>query len=128
MKRVQVTIQPTQLDELRDALSEVGVQGMTVHEARVFRRANRRRQVYRGAPYVVDFALKVKVEIVVRDEAVRRILEVLEEWSGSRENDGSSVLVSDVVEVVRIRTGERGGEALDDAPCLLESVEAMGLQ
>jgi nitrogen regulatory protein P-II 1 len=114
MKRVEVTIPPANLDEVKDALSEVDVPGMTVHETRVFGRANRRREVYRGSSYIVDFALKVTVEMVVRDEAVRGILDVLETCSGSGGKDGLDVLITDVIEAVRIRTGERGEEAIDD--------------
>ncbi len=113
MKRVEVTIAPAKLDEVKDALSEAGVPGMTVHEARVFGRATRRHEVYLGSSYVVDFVLKVKVEMVVLDEAVATILEVLKE-SDCGMMDGSNVLISDVVYVMRIRTSERGEEAIDD--------------
>jgi nitrogen regulatory protein P-II 1 len=123
MKRVEVTMPPAKLDELKDALAEVGIPGMTVQEARVFGRANRRREVYLGSLYVVDFVLNVKVVIVVRNDSVARILEVLERWPGIREKGGGSVLVSDVAEAVRIRTGERGEDALDRPPCSLPRQE-----
>jgi nitrogen regulatory protein P-II 1 len=119
MKRVEMTMLPAKLDELKDALAEVGIPGMTVQEARVFGRESRGRGVYRGSLYVVDFALKVRVVIVVRDDAFPSILEVLKRWPGITERDCGSVLVSDVAEVVRIRTGERGEEAIDQLPCSL---------
>jgi nitrogen regulatory protein P-II 2 len=118
MKRVEVTLAPDKLDAVKDALAEVGFLGMTVQETRVFGPASRRREVYRGSSYVVDFALKVKVEIVVGDDAVHRVLEIFERWAWSGERDASHALVSDVVEAVRIRTGERGNEAIDDPRAL----------
>jgi nitrogen regulatory protein P-II 1 len=127
MKRVEVTMPPAKLDELKDALAEVGIPGMTVQEARVFGRASRRRRVYRGSLYVVDFALEVKVVIVALDDAVPRILEVLERWPGVGERDRSGALISDVAEAVRIRTGERGEEAIDPS-CPLHLVGAMQRQ
>jgi nitrogen regulatory protein P-II 1 len=113
LKRVEVLMSPARLDELKEALAEVGVFGMTVLEAKVFDRTKRRREVYRGTSYVVDFTLKVVLFIVVGDAAVLRILAVLEELLGKGARHDGSVLVSDIVDAVRIRTGERGQEAVD---------------
>jgi nitrogen regulatory protein P-II 1 len=111
LKRVEVLMSPARLDELKEALAGVGVFGMTVIEAKVFDRTKPRREVYRGTSYVVDFTLKIGLFIVVGDAAVPRILAVLKELLGAR--DDWSVLVSDIVDAVRIRTGERGQEAVD---------------
>jgi nitrogen regulatory protein P-II 1 len=113
MKRVEVVLPPAKLDEVKDALAEVGIPRMTASEARVFGPANRRREVYLGSSYVVDFVLKAKIEIVVPDDAVRPILEVLERALSADTAGDSEILVSDVVEAVRIRTGERGEKAID---------------
>jgi nitrogen regulatory protein P-II 1 len=113
LKRVLVLMAPARLDELKEALAEVGVFGMTVMEAKVFDRTKPRREVFRGTSYVVDFTLKVELFIVIGDAAVPRILTVLEELLGKGARHDGSVLVSDVVDAVRIRTGERGQEAVD---------------
>jgi nitrogen regulatory protein P-II 1 len=89
MKRVEVIIPPAQLDEVKEALAEVGLPGMSVSETRVFDESSRRREVYRGSSYVVDFTLKIKIDIVVGDDVVRRIIEVLEKSAGTGQpNDG----------------------------------------
>jgi nitrogen regulatory protein P-II 1 len=113
LKRVDVVMSPGRLDELTAALAEVGVFGMTVVEAKVFDRTKPRREVYRGVSYIVDFTLQVELFIVVGDAAVPRILGVLEEFLETGECHEGSVLVSDIVDAVRIRAGERGQEAVD---------------
>ncbi|MGO9834052.1 MAG: P-II family nitrogen regulator [Polyangiaceae bacterium] len=110
MKHLEVIMPPSRFDDLKDDLVEAGVPGMTVSEAKVFGPATRRREVYLGSPHNVDFARQVKIEIVVRDDVVPRILEVLER--AIRDTDDTKILISDVVETVRIRTGERGEEAI----------------
>jgi nitrogen regulatory protein P-II 1 len=110
MKRLEVIVPPSRFDDLKDDLVEAGVPGMTVSEARVFGPATRRREVYLGSPYDVDFARQVKIEIVVRDEVVPKLLEALER--AIRDTDDAKIFMADVVEAVRIRTGERGEEAI----------------
>ncbi len=104
---------PARLDDVKDALADVGIPGMTLTEVRSLDRGSRRALVYRGLPYVVDFALKMKAEMVVRDDEVPEILEALEKASWIGEADDVSVFVFDVVQAVRIRTGERGEGAID---------------
>jgi nitrogen regulatory protein P-II 1 len=113
LKRVEALMSPARLDELKDALAEVGILGMTVIEAKVFDRTKPRGEVYRGTSYVVDFTLKIEVVIVVRDAAVHRVVSVLEDLLRMGARHDSRVLISNVVDAVRIRTGERGQEAVD---------------
>jgi nitrogen regulatory protein P-II 1 len=100
---------PEKLDELREALAEAGILGMTVREAKVFDRGTGRREVYRGSSYVVEFTSKVEVVMVVQDDVVPRILEVLETIPGMGDGHDPSVFISEVVEAVRNRTGEQNG-------------------
>jgi nitrogen regulatory protein PII len=123
MKRVEVTMPPAKLDDLREALAEVDVPGMTVGEARVFGPAGRRREVYRGTSYVVDHAPMITIEIVARDDLVPGILEAMAQLPEVGASDGR-VFISDVVEAVRIRTSEHGQEAIDHAAYSLHSTEA----
>jgi|GEM_PF-2825416 len=108
-KRVEVIMPPEKLDELREALAEAGILGMTVREAKVFDRGTGRREVYRGSSYVVEFTSKVEVVMVVQDDVVPRILEVLETIPGMGDGHDPSVFISEVVEAVRNRTGEQNG-------------------
>jgi nitrogen regulatory protein PII len=124
LKRVEILMSPARLDELKDALAEAGIVGMTVIEAKVFDRTKPRGEVYRGTSYVVDFTLKIEVVIVVRDAAVSRVLAVLEGLLGRRARPDTSVLISDVVDAVRIRTGERGLEAVDPRAFFLRTSES----
>lgn len=112
MKKIEAIIKPFKLDEVKDALSEVGVQGMTVTEVKGFGRTGGKKEVYRGSAYVVDFVPKVKVEVVVTDAQVHDVLEaILRTAKTGRIGDGK-IFVSPMEEVIRIRTGERGEEAL----------------
>jgi nitrogen regulatory protein P-II 1 len=113
MRRVEVLLPPAKLDEVKDALADIGIDTMTLGEVRVVDPATHRREVYRGSAYVVDFALKIKVELVVRDGLVPGILEILRRSLGVAEADEARVLLSEAIEVVRVRTGERADEAAD---------------
>jgi nitrogen regulatory protein P-II 1 len=124
MKRVEVVMPPAKLDEIKDALAGVGISGMTVSEARVFGPAARRREVYLGSSCIVDFARKVKIEIMVRDDVVLDILEALKNSPTIGDGDDTKVFISDIVEVVRIRTGERGEAATAYAASSPPSAEA----
>jgi nitrogen regulatory protein P-II 1 len=123
MRRIEVLLPPAELDEIKDALADIGVHSMTLGEVRVVNPTSRRREVYRGSAYVVDFALKVKMELVVQDDLVPGILEVLKNSLGSVEADDAEMLVSQVMEVVKVRTGERGEQARDRAGSSLRSAE-----
>ena len=108
MKKIEAVIKPFKLDEVKEALHEVGLQGITVTEAKGFGRQRGHTELYRGAEYVVDFLPKVKIEVICEDDAVEAIVAAART---GRIGDGK-IFVSAVEEVVRIRTGERGGEAI----------------
>ncbi len=112
MKKLEAVIKPFKLDEVKDALHEIGLQGMTVTEAKGFGRQKGHTELYRGAEYVVDFLPKVKIEVVLDDHLVERAIEaILNAARTGRIGDGK-IFVSPVEEVVRIRTGERGTDAV----------------
>ncbi len=112
MKKVEAVIKPFKLDEVKEALSEVGVQGMTVTEVKGFGRTGGKREVYRGSAYVVDFVPKVKIEVVVPDSLVTRVIEAVEKAAKTGRIGDGKIFVSPIEEVVRIRTGERGEDAI----------------
>jgi nitrogen regulatory protein P-II 1 len=107
MRRIDVLIPPAKLDEIKEALSDVGIDSMTLGEVRVVDPANRRREVFRGSAYVVDFVLKLKMELVVQDDAVAGVLDVLRTALGIAEADEARVLLSEVVELVKVRGAEK---------------------
>lgn len=112
MKKVEAIIKPFKLDEVREALGEAGVQGMTVTEVKGFGRQKGHSELYRGAEYVVDFLPKVKVEVVCTDEEVHQVVETIENAARTGRIGDGKIFVFDVAEVVRIRTGERGPNAV----------------
>ncbi len=112
MKKVEAIIKPFKLDEVKDALGEIGVQGMTVTEVKGFGRTGGKREVYRGSAYVVDFVPKVKVEIVVPDDLVAALIEAVEKAAKTGRIGDGKIFVSPIEEAVRIRTGEHGEDAI----------------
>ena len=112
MKRIEAVVRPSKLDEVKEALSEVGIKGMTVSEVKGFGRTGGRREVYRGSAYVVDFSPKVMIEIVAHDDLVTTIIEAIQAVAKTGKIGDGKIFVSDVLEVVRIRTGERGEDAV----------------
>jgi nitrogen regulatory protein P-II 1 len=112
VKKVEAIIKPFKLDEVKQALSEVGVAGLTATEVKGFGRQKGHTELYRGAEYVVDFLPKVKVEVVVSDQLVGRVVEVIERAAKTGRIGDGKIFVLQVEEVIRIRTGERGDEAL----------------
>ena len=112
MKKIEAIIKPFKLDEVKDALSEVGVQGMTVTEVKGFGRTGGKREVYRGSAYVVDFVPKVKIEVVVQDALVANVLEAIERSAKTGRIGDGKIFVTTIEEAVRIRTGERGDDAI----------------
>jgi len=112
MKLVTAIIKPFKLDEVREALSTIGVQGITVTEVKGFGRQKGHTELYRGAEYVVDFLPKVKIEIVVEDGVVERAVEVIEQAAKTDRIGDGKIFVIPVEDAIRIRTGERGGDAL----------------
>jgi nitrogen regulatory protein P-II 1 len=112
MKKVEAIIKPFKLDEVREALSEVGVTGLTVTEVKGFGRQKGHTELYRGAEYVVDFLPKVKVEIVIADENVERVMEAIVKAARTGKIGDGKIFVTTVEHVVRIRTGESNEAAV----------------
>jgi len=112
MKKVEAIIKPFKLDEVKDALSEVGIQGMTVTEVKGFGRTGGKKEVYRGSAYVVDFVPKVKIEIVVADSQTQQVIDAIEKSAKTGRIGDGKIFVIPVEEAVRIRTGERAEEAI----------------
>ena len=112
MKKIEAIIKPFKLDDVKEALHGVGMQGMTVLEAKGFGRQRGHTELYRGAEYVVDFLPKLKVEIIIPDSAVEEAIEVISKAAHTGKIGDGKIFVSDVHETVRIRTGERGDQAL----------------
>jgi nitrogen regulatory protein P-II 1 len=112
MKKVEAVIKPFKLDEVKEALSSVGVQGITVTEVKGFGRQRGHTELYRGAEYVVDFLPKVKLEIIVKNDQVDPVIEAIASAAKTGRIGDGKIFVTDVGEVVRIRTGETGESAL----------------
>ena len=112
MKKIEAIIKPFKLDEVKTALNEVAVQGMTVTEVRGFGRQKGHKEVYRGAEYVVELVPKIKIEVVVPDETVMRVVETIAKAAKTGKIGDGKIFVSAVGEAVRIRTGEKGEGAL----------------
>jgi nitrogen regulatory protein P-II 1 len=112
MKKIEAIIKPFKLDEVREALSEIGVTGLTVTEVKGFGRQKGHTELYRGAEYVVDFLPKVKLEIVVADSLVDRAMEAIIAAARTGKIGDGKIFVSTVEQVVRIRTGESGEAAI----------------
>ena len=112
MKLITAVIKPFKLDEVREALSGIGVQGITVTEVKGFGRQKGHTELYRGAEYVVDFLPKVKIEAAVDDALVERVIEAVEAAARTGKIGDGKIFVVPVEEVIRIRTGERGEDAL----------------
>src|SRR5437764_6775873 len=112
MKKIEAIIKPFKLDDVKDRLREIGVQGMTVSEVKGFGRTGGKKEVYRGSAYVVDFVPKVKVEIVVPDGLVHQVIDAIEKSAKTGRIGDGKIFVSPLEEAVRIRTGERGEEAI----------------
>ncbi|OUS16119.1 transcriptional regulator [Rhodospirillales bacterium 47_12_T64] len=112
MKKIEAIIKPFKLDEVKEALHEVGIKGITVTEAKGFGRQKGHTELYRGAEYVVDFLPKVKVEIVLEDELAERATEAIQQAAQTGRIGDGKIFVSQIEEVIRIRTGERGSDAI----------------
>jgi len=112
LKKVEAIIKPFKLDEVKEALNEVGIQGITVSEVKGFGRQKGHTELYRGAEYVVDFIPKIKMEIIVSDELVGKVIETIEQAAKTGRIGDGKIFVTRVEEVIRIRTGERGEDAI----------------
>ena len=112
MKLVTAIVKPFRLDDVRNALSEVGIQGMTVSEVKGFGRQRGHTELYRGAEYVVDFLPKAKIEVAVSDDAVERVVEAIVDAAKTGKVGDGKIFVTQLEQVYRIRTGETGDQAL----------------
>ncbi|HXQ21049.1 MAG TPA: P-II family nitrogen regulator [Candidatus Acidoferrales bacterium] len=112
MKQVEAIIKPFKLDEVKESLNSIGVQGLTVSEVKGFGRQKGHTEVYRGAEYVVDFLPKVKLQVIVKDEMVTPVIEAISKAAKTGRIGDGKIFVLPIDEVVRIRTGERGPDAI----------------
>ncbi len=112
MKLVTAIVKPFKLDDVREALSDIGVQGITVTEVKGFGRQKGHTELYRGAEYVVDFLPKVKIDIAIRDEMVEQAVEAISRVASTGKIGDGKIFVSNLEQVIRIRTGETGPEAV----------------
>ena len=112
MKKIEAIIKPFKLDEVKEALHEVGLQGITVIEAKGFGRQKGHTELYRGAEYVVDFLPKVKIELVVDDEMLERAVEAIQQAAHTGRIGDGKIFISSIEDAIRVRTGERGSEAI----------------
>lgn len=112
MKKIEAVIKPFKLDEVKDALNEIGIQGMTVTEVKGFGRQKGHTELYRGAEYVVDFIPKIKVEIVTSDALAPKVVSAIERSAKTGKIGDGKIFVYTIEDVIRIRTGERGESAV----------------
>jgi len=112
VKKIEAIIKPFKLDDVKDALHEVGVSGITVAEVKGFGRQKGHTELYRGAEYVVDFLPKVKIEVVVEDSMAENVIDAIERTAKTGRIGDGKIFVSDVLDVLRIRTGEAGPSAI----------------
>jgi len=112
MKKIEAIIKPFKLDEVKEALHEVGLSGITVTEAKGFGRQKGHTELYRGAEYVVDFLPKVKIEIIIHDNLVERAVEAIQQAAKTGRIGDGKIFISNIEEAIRIRTGETGEEAI----------------
>jgi nitrogen regulatory protein P-II 1 len=112
MKKIEAIIKPFKLDEVKEALQEIGLQGITVIEAKGFGRQKGHTELYRGAEYVVDFLPKVKIEVVLSDDMLAKAIEAIQKAAKTGRIGDGKIFVSTVEEAIRIRTGETGADAI----------------
>jgi nitrogen regulatory protein P-II 1 len=112
MKKIEAIIKPFKLDEVKEALHEVGLKGITVLEAKGFGRQKGHTELYRGAEYVVDFLPKVKIEVVLEDDQLDRAIEAIQQAAQTGRIGDGKIFISTIDDAIRIRTGERGDEAI----------------
>ncbi|MBP8063156.1 MAG: P-II family nitrogen regulator [Brevundimonas sp.] len=112
MKKIEAVIKPFKLDEVKEALQDAGVQGMTVLEAKGYGRQKGHSELYRGAEYVIDFLPKIKIEVVVPDDMVDSVVDAIQAAARTGKIGDGKIFISDVLNVIRIRTGESGAQAV----------------
>jgi len=112
MKKIEAIIKPFKLDDVKEALNEIGIKGMTVSEVKGYGRQKGHKEIYRGAEYVVDFIPKIKVEIVVDDQVAGQVVDKIREAANTGKIGDGKIFVYAVEEAIRVRTGERGTDAV----------------
>ena len=112
MKEVEAIVKPLKLDEVKEALQELGLQGLTVFEAKGFGRQKGHTELYRGAEYVVDFLPKVKIELIIEDSQLEAVIDAIQKSALTGKIGDGKIFVSSIDDAIRIRTGERGSEAI----------------
>jgi len=112
MKKIEAIVKPFKLEEVKNALTKIGVQGMTVSEVKGFGRQKGHTEIYRGAEYIIDFVPKSKIELIVMDELVTQVIETIKRTAKTGKIGDGKIFLSPVDEVIRIRTGERGRDAI----------------
>jgi nitrogen regulatory protein P-II 1 len=112
VKKIEAIIKPFKIDEVKDALSQIGIKGMTITEVKGFGRQKGHKEVYRGAEYVVDFVPKIKIEVVIDDVMVERVVETIIKSAKTGKIGDGKIFVYSIDEVIRIRTGEKGNDAV----------------
>ena len=112
MKKIEAIIKPFKLDDVKNALTKIGVQGMTVSEVKGFGRQKGHTEIYRGAEYKIDFLPKVKMELITSEEMLTQVIETIERAAKTGKIGDGKIFISPIEEVIRIRTGERGKDAI----------------
>ncbi|OQX20962.1 MAG: transcriptional regulator [Desulfobacteraceae bacterium IS3] len=112
MKKIEAIIKPFKLDDVKEALNEIGIQGMTISEVKGYGRQKGHKEIYRGAEYVVDFIPKIKIEVVVENDWVDRVVKKIQEAANTGKVGDGKIFVIPVEEAIRVRTGEKGKDAI----------------
>jgi nitrogen regulatory protein PII len=112
MKKVEAIIKPFKLDDVKEALNEIGIQGMTISEVKGYGRQKGHKEIYRGAEYVVDFIPKIKIEIIVKSDRVKEVMETIQKSAYTGKIGDGKIFILSMEEVIRVRTGEKGEDAI----------------
>jgi nitrogen regulatory protein P-II 1 len=112
MKKIEAIVKPFKLDDVKEALNEIGIQGMTISEVKGYGRQKGHKEIYRGAEYVVDFIPKVKIEIIVDTDRADKVVEAIQKAANTGKIGDGKIFVFSVEEVIRVRTGEKGKDAI----------------
>jgi len=112
MKKIEVIIKPFKLDDVKEALNEIGIQGMTISEVKGYGRQKGHKEIYRGAEYVVDFIPKIKIEIVVESERADQVVDKIQESAKTGKIGDGKIFVLSIEQAIRVRTGEKGKDAI----------------
>ena len=112
MKKIEAIIKPFKLDDVKEALNEIGIQGMTISEVKGYGRQKGHKEIYRGAEYVVDFIPKIKIEIIVASDMVTQVVDVIQGAANTGKIGDGKIFVSSIDQVIRVRTGEQGKDAI----------------